>query len=61
MKKERELGIRDVAEVEKVEEGVFRNTGFVSTNSEASINAGFVSTNPETRGPKILRSFFDAA
>src|SRR5260370_41511844 len=40
----RELGIRHVAEVERV---VF--------------NAGLASTNPATRGPKVVRSFFDAA
>jgi hypothetical protein len=41
----RELGIRYVAEVERVGKGVFNNAGFVSTNP----------------GPKIVRSFFDAA
>jgi hypothetical protein len=41
----RELGIRHVAEVARVGEGVFENAGFVSTNP----------------GRKVVRSFFDAA
>jgi hypothetical protein len=40
-----ELGIRHVADVERVREGVFNNPGFASSNP----------------GLKVIRSFFDAA